>query len=66
MTDDDAIAIAKRVAAERGWRWEGRVKVSRKLLGGYEVRTNADMLGSNVRVELDRDGNVTTAAWLPR
>jgi hypothetical protein len=70
---EQAIEAARRAAIERGWPWEGRIDVSRVrafIFFGrltYEVRSNADMLGTNVRVVVDpEDGTVREAYWLPR
>ena len=73
ISEQDAVATARRLAEERGWRWEEPVHVSRRrslvLFGrvSYEIRTNADRRGCNVRVVLDADdGTVVEAHWLPR
>ena len=70
---DDAIALARRCAGERGWAWQEPVHVtpSRALVVAgrvrYEVRTNADKRGCNARIIVDgEDGSITEAHWLPR
>ncbi|MBP9205320.1 MAG: hypothetical protein KBG28_15225 [Kofleriaceae bacterium] len=73
LDEGTAIAGARAVAAERGWRWEAPVKARRSRtwwpLGRrtWEVRTNAEHIGCNVLVVLDAaTGRVVRAAWLPR
>jgi hypothetical protein len=68
-----AIEIARRVAAEKGWQWRLPVKADRTgpfFFSGraeWEVRTNANMRGTNVLVVVDaQDGTVLRAAYLPR
>jgi hypothetical protein len=73
ISEEEAIEIARRVAAEKGWRWKEPVKAHRTrafiFIGRaeWEVLTNADMRGTNVRVVVDaQDGTVLRAAYLPR
>lgn len=73
LDEGTAIARARAVAAERGWRWEAPIKARRSRtwwpLGRrtWEVRTNAERIGCNVVVVLDAaNGRVVRAAWLPR
>lgn len=70
---EEAIERARRCVEERGWVWREPVHVTRSrafvLLGRvrYEVRTNAEMRGSNARIVVDaEDGSITEAHWLPR
>jgi hypothetical protein len=70
---EEAIERARRCAEERGWVWLEPVIVNRSrafvLVGRvrYEVRTNAEMRGSNARVVVDaEDGSIAEAHWLPR
>ena len=73
ISEQEAIEIARRVAAEKGWRWREPVKARRTrtwiFIGRaeWEVRTNAEMRGTNVLVVVDaQDGTVVRAAYLPR
>ena len=71
MSEDNAIAIAKEAALKNGWSWIGRVSVAKRgwLFGRrkWEVTSNADMLGCNVRVLIrDADGAILRAGFLPR
>lgn len=73
ISEEEAIEIARRVAAEKGWRWQAPVRAHRTRAwifvgrAEWEVRTNADMRGTNVLVVVDaQDGTVLRAAYLPR
>jgi hypothetical protein len=73
ISQDDAIAAARREAEQRGWRWEEPVYVSRRrafIFFGrltYEIRTNADKLGCNARFVIDgENASIREAYWLPR
>lgn len=73
ISEADAIRHARDLARERGWEWREPLRVSRYrpyvFFGRlcYEVRSNADSLGCNVRVVVDaEDGSVKDASWLPR
>ena len=73
ISEEEAIEIARRVAVEKGWRWQEPVKAHRTRAfiffgrSEWEVLTNADMRGTNVRVVVDaQDGTVLRAAYLPR
>lgn len=73
ISEEEAIERARRCAEERGWAWQEPVRVTRSrafLFFGrvrYEVRTNAEMRGSNARIVVDaEDGAITEAHWLPR
>jgi hypothetical protein len=73
ISEADAILRARDSATERGWEWREPVHVSRQrayvFFGrlSYEVRSNADSRGCNVRVVVDaEDGSVKEAFWLPR
>jgi len=70
---ENAIECARRCAEERGWAWREPVLVTRSrtfvFVGRvrYEVRTNAEMRGSNARIVVDaEDGSIIEAHWLPR
>jgi hypothetical protein len=70
---EEAIERARRCAQERGWVWCEPVRVTQSrafVLGGrlrYEVRTNAEMRGTNARIVVDaEDGSIIEAHWLPR
>lgn len=73
MTRDEAIRLAEAAAREEGWAWEQPVRASLRrpwLLWGepyWEVFSNADMRGCNVRVEIeDATGRVLAKHFLPR
>ncbi len=73
MTVAETLRLARAVAEEKGWPWQEPVKVSRRrsfLFFGaahWEVWTNAECLGMNVRVEIDdATGQVRQKAFLPR
>jgi len=73
LDEGTAIARARAVAAERGWRWEAPIKARRSRtwwpLGRrtWVVWSNAGCRGCNVLVELEAStGQVLRAAWLPR
>lgn len=59
MTAEEALRVARAVAEENGWPWQGPVNVSCRrsflFLGKarWRVWTNAESLGMNVRVEID-------------
>lgn len=65
MTKEAAIAAAKAVAEERGWTWEGRI-AAETTVDGIEVRSNVDMLGTNVVVVVGFDGAIKRAGYNPR
>jgi len=73
MTAERAEAVAKAAAADEGWPWQDPVRVRRQrrwlFIGPtrWEVWTNADSLGSNVRVVIDdASGDVKEKHFLPR
>ena len=72
MTAEQAITRAQAIALERDWPWLPPVRAVRRrslFIGParWEVWSNADMLGSNVRVVIDdATGKVLTQAFLPR
>lgn len=72
MTADEAIERARQIARERQWTWEPPIRARRRrsLFVGparWEVWSNADMRGSNVRVVIDdATGKVLTRVLLPR
>jgi hypothetical protein len=72
MTREQAISTARGIAAKNEWAWEQPVSarlVGFRLLGGnrWEVVSNAERRGCNVRIVLDdRTGAVVSANFLPR
>ena len=71
MTADQALDLARALAARNAWPFHERVEVRlawRWFPWRYwVVRSNADVLGMNVRVEVeDRSGRVRHAGYLPR
>ncbi len=65
MTAERAIEIARGVAEAREWDWLGPVRAE-ITAEGWEVRSNADALGTNVVVLVDASGSVKRAAFLAR
>jgi hypothetical protein len=73
VTADEALDVARAVAAAEGWPWQEPVAVRRQKSwiffgsASWEVRTNAESLGSNVRIVIDEaTGQVTDKHFLPR
>jgi hypothetical protein len=72
ITEQQALEIARRVAEERGWPWVEPVRAATRrefIVYGretWEVWSNAESRGDNVRVVLDvRDGFVRDASYSP-
>jgi len=73
ISQDDAVASARRSANERGWRWEEPIRVTRSrrfvFFGRvtYAVGTNTAKRGCHGRFVIDgEDGSILEAHWLPR
>lgn len=73
MTADEALNLARAVAAAEGWPWQEPVRARRQrawLFFGstrWEIWTNAESLGSNVCVVIDEaSGEVKEKRFLPR
>src|SRR5262245_36733525 len=71
MTEADAIAAARDVAAAEGWTWREPVVAKRERLGDsrvvWRVVTNAGSRGCSVRVVVeDGTAHVISKAFLPR
>lgn len=72
MTREEAIAAAQAAAHERGWSWLEPIHVNtyrRWLIGRkvWEVMSNAESRGHNVRVSIDdKTGSVLHAHYLKR
>jgi len=71
MTESEAVSVAKAEADKRDWPWHDPVRATRRrsLFRGrkWEVVSNADKIGCNVRVLIDDgDGSVIKAAFCPR
>ncbi len=75
MTENEAVEIAKGIAAEKGWTWLTPTVVRNRRrwfrFVGWSVRSNAESLGCNVVVELDVDVTkgtyrVVRAVYWPR
>lgn len=73
MTADEALDLARSVAVAEGWAWQEPVRVWRQkswLFFGsarWEVWTNAESRGCNVRVVIDdKTGRVVVKRFLPR
>jgi hypothetical protein len=73
VTADEALDLARTVAAAEGWAWQEPVRVRRQKSwiffgpASWEVWTNAGSLGCNVRIVID-DGSrqVVVKRFLPR
>lgn len=73
MTDEEALATARAVALVEGWPWQEPVQVKRRrswfFFGPpyWEIWTNADSIGSNVRIVIDETtGEVEEKRFLSR
>jgi len=72
MTEQEAIGIARAVAQRNEWPWLAPEQARRFrpwLFGApcWEIRTNAQKMGMNVRVVLDeRSGRVLEKGFIPR
>jgi hypothetical protein len=72
MTSEQAIACARTIAFDRDWPWLPPVRAARRrpfFIGPvrWEVWSNADMRGLNVRVVIDdASGRVLTQLFVPR
>jgi hypothetical protein len=71
VTQSEAIAIAKLEAAKNGWAWhEPAIALRRGWFferKKWEVVSNSDKIGCNVRVFIDdEDGSIIKAAFCPR
>lgn len=72
IPEAEAVAAARRLAAERGWAWvdPAAAALHRRWFGPggrWVVFSNAAGFGPKVRVELDaRTGDVLDAGYVPR
>ena len=72
ITKERAVAIAKEVALAENWPWQEPVHVRSTRVGfwgprHWEVWTNAEMRGTNVRVVIDQATGTVLERWfLPR
>lgn len=66
LTREQASEIAHAECERNSWPWQEPVRVSRRLLGGYEVMTNASAIGGNVFVRINRAGEVTSSGFARR
>ncbi len=71
MTENEALQIAKDLAATKGWTWREPVTVRRRRrwfrFVGWTVQSNAQSRGCNVYVEIDDlSGRIARAAFWPR
>jgi hypothetical protein len=68
----DAIELARQAAAQQGWPWVEPVRARRRRAGlfgphRWEVLSNADSRGQNVRVVIDdASGALLERHFLPR
>ncbi len=67
---EQLVERARQLAIERGWSWHEPVEIKAGACHGesaWEIRSNALMLGQNVRVVFRRsDLELLDAAYLPR
>jgi hypothetical protein len=70
LTDEDAVEIARRIASESKWPWEGPISVTPRSTGIFgwgrviDVRSNADHEDRNVVVSIDdRNGRMIRRAF---
>lgn len=78
MTDDEALEIARRVAQEKGWSWEGKTNIVRRrrsillrwLLGDRRlvfVQSNYESRGNSTVIGIDeQSGRITFETHLKR
>jgi hypothetical protein len=71
MTEDRVIEVARDVASAQGWPWLEPVRVRRRRRWFrsplWEVVSNSDALGMNVRIVVDdTTGRVLEKGFLPR
>ena len=73
MRAEEALGLARAAAISEGWPWQEPVRVRRQrawLFFGrtrWEIWTNADSLGSNVRIVIDEaTRQVEEKRFLPR
>lgn len=72
LSEEEVLAAARDLVAEEGWPWEEPIQV--QLLPGrrgkprtWEVLSNANMRGSNVKIWIDdRTGAIVKKWLLPR
>jgi hypothetical protein len=71
VTSDEALAIARRIATERGWAFLDPVSVRKRRpwfeKPRWQVMSNHESRGMNVLIEIDdRTGEILHQAFLPR
>ena len=70
ITEQEAIAVAKKVAEENSWPFEEPVKCKEGKQSGkraWLIRTNNDKLGGNLEVAIStEDGSILRRAFLLR
>lgn len=61
------IQTAKAICESKGWPFLLPVTVRKKWFSGeLEIRTNADSMGCNVIIRLNKDRKVLSSSFLPR
>ena len=66
LTREQATEIARAECERNAWPWQEPVRVSRRLLGGYEVMTNTSAIGGNVFIRISRSGKVSGSGFSRR
>lgn len=73
MTEDEVLEIVRRVAAEEGWPYSEPVLVTRRRPwlrrtgGTWEIFTNRNFMGGNIRIVVDDDtGEIVNKGFIPR
>jgi hypothetical protein len=73
VTADEALGLARATALAEGWPWQEPARERRQrawvLFGRarWEIWTNADSMGSNVRIVIDEGtGQILEKRFLPR
>jgi hypothetical protein len=73
VSEEEAVALAKEVADEKGWPWALPVRVSRRKPwlsrggGRWEIFSNGNALGASVRVVINDDtGEVIERGFISR
>lgn len=66
ITKEQAVLIAQKECADRGWEWEEPIKI-RSGLGVWVVWTHHGWRGVNAIIRIDKwNGKVVAASFIPR
>jgi hypothetical protein len=72
VTDVEAMELARKVALEEGWPWEGPIRAMHQRRGWFGPRcwnicSNAECRGRNVWISIDEaTGSVLSSRFSPR